>query len=187
VQRAAERRRVHVGGTSFTATGNRLGEADTMTKTLWQLPVPSTELIDGGPTFEKRAGREIALRMSYETDDGARTVALVFPDVEALAVTYDRARGDWMLEAYDQLVDRGQTPWLDEIIGNLRQHGADATGLAHLMINFDDSNDVYQQMSGIQSISPIDAYLHTNSTDKLLPTRTKLKARALYMKMSNDS
>lgn len=109
-----------------------------MAKTIWQLPVPSTALLDGGPVFEKRARREIALRMSYETDDGGEVVALVFEGVEAFRVTYDRARGDWMLEAYDRLVDLGQTSWLSEISGNLTQHGADAAGLAHLIINFDD-------------------------------------------------
>lgn len=109
-----------------------------MAKTIWQLPVPSTALLDGGPVFEKRARREIALRMSYETDDGVDVVALVFEGVEAFRVTYDRARGDWMLEAYVRLVDLGQTSWLSEISGNLTQHGADAAGLAHLIINFDD-------------------------------------------------
>lgn len=109
-----------------------------MAKTIWQLPVPSTALLDGGPVFEKRARREIALRMSYETDDGVDMVALVFEGVEAFRVTYDRARGDWMLEAYDRLVDQGETSWLIEISGNLNQHGADAAGLVHLIINFDD-------------------------------------------------
>ena len=106
--------------------------------TLWQLPVPSTALLDGGPVFEKRPRREIALRMSYETDAGVEVVALVFERVEAFKVTYDRARGDWMLEAYDRLVDLGQTSWLGELSANLKQHGTDATGLAHLIINFDD-------------------------------------------------
>lgn len=108
------------------------------TKTLWQLPVPSTALLDGGPVFEKRPRREVALRMMYETDEGEQVVALVFDGVEALKVTYDRARGDRMLEAYDRLVDQEQTAWLDEISGNLKQHGGDVVGLTHLMINFDD-------------------------------------------------
>jgi hypothetical protein len=109
-----------------------------MAKTLWQLPVPSTALLDGGPVFEKRLGREITLRMSYETEESVQAVVLVFAGVEAFKVTYDRARGDWMLEAYDRLVDQGQTSWLGEITGNLRQHGADAAALTHLIINFDD-------------------------------------------------
>ena len=107
-------------------------------KTLWQLPVPSTALLDGGPVLEKRLRREIALRISYELEDEMETVALVFVDVEAFKVTYDRARGQWMLAAYDRLLDQGETSWLDEITGNLRQHGADSAALTHLVINFDD-------------------------------------------------
>jgi hypothetical protein len=109
-----------------------------MAKTLWQLPVPSTALLNGGPVFEKRPRREVALRMSYETDQGVQEVTLISYGVEALKITYDRARGDRMLEAYDHLVDQGLTPWLSEISGNLKQHGGDVIGLTHIMINFDD-------------------------------------------------
>ena len=77
-------------------------------KTLWQLPVPATALLDGGPVLEKRLRREIALRISYELEDEMETVALVFVDVEAFKVTYDRARGQWMLAAYDRLLDQGR-------------------------------------------------------------------------------
>jgi hypothetical protein len=109
-----------------------------MSKTLWQLPVPSTALLDGGPVFEKRPRREVALRMSYDADEGVQQVTLIFDGVEALKITYYRARGDWMLEAYDHLVDQGLTPWLGEVSANLKQHGGDAIGLIHMVINFDD-------------------------------------------------
>jgi hypothetical protein len=109
-----------------------------MTQTLWRLPVPSTALLDGGPVLEKRAHREVALRMSYESDAGVQVTALVFEGVEAFKVTYDRARGDWMLEAYDRLLSHGESAWLGEISGNLKRHGGEAAALAHLMINFDD-------------------------------------------------
>lgn len=109
-----------------------------MVKTLWQLPVPSTSLLEDGPAFEKRVRREIALRLSYETDEGVEVVVLVFEAVEAFKVTYYCARGDWMLAAYDRLVDLGQTPWVRELTDNLERHGLDPGGLNHLMINFDD-------------------------------------------------
>jgi hypothetical protein len=105
-----------------------------MATTLWQLPVPSTALLDGGPVFEQRARREVALRMAYETEEGEQGVELIFDGVEAFKVTYYRARGDWMLEAYDRLTDQGQTSWLSEISGSLKQHGESVDGLAHLMI-----------------------------------------------------
>ena len=88
--------------------------------------------------FEIRPRRGAGIRMSYETAEGEQAVVLVFEGIEALRVTYDRARGDTMLEAYDRLVDQGGTEWLGEILGNLRQHGGGVDGLAHLMINFDD-------------------------------------------------
>jgi hypothetical protein len=57
----------------------------------WTFPVPSTALLDGGPVFEKRLGREVALRFSYEgTDDERRTSAVVFRGVEAFKCTRSR-------------------------------------------------------------------------------------------------
>jgi hypothetical protein len=43
-----------------------------------------------------------------------------------------------MLEAYDKLVDRGLSAWLEEVQANLKQNGGEAQGLVHLMMNFDD-------------------------------------------------
>jgi hypothetical protein len=106
----------------------------------WTLPVPSTALLEGGPVFEKRLGREVALRFSYEVtdDDARRTSAVVFLGVEAFKCTYYRARDASMLEGYDKLVDRGPSAWLDEVSTNLTKNGADTQGLVHLLINFDD-------------------------------------------------
>jgi len=105
----------------------------------WTLPVPSTALLDGGPIFEKRLGREVALRFSYEFDDDTtRAATLVFKGVEAFRCTYYQARDASLLEGYDKLVDRGSSAWLEELSGILRKNGSDAQGLVHLMINFDD-------------------------------------------------
>lgn len=107
--------------------------------TQWTLPVPSTALLDGGAVFEKRLGREVGLRFSYESeDDVRRTSAVVFQGVEAFKCTYYRARDASMLEAYDKLVDRGPSAWLEELCANLRKNGGEAEGLVHLMIGFDD-------------------------------------------------
>jgi hypothetical protein len=104
----------------------------------WTLPVPSTALLEGGPVFEKRLGREVSLRFSYESADEVRTSTIVFVGVEAFKGTYYRARDASMLEAYDKLVDRGRSAWLEEVSSNLRKNAGDAHGLVHLMINFDD-------------------------------------------------
>ncbi|MDB4993133.1 MAG: hypothetical protein JWM74_565, partial [Myxococcaceae bacterium] len=102
--------------------------------TPWTLPVASTALLDGGPGFEMRRGREVSLRFSYESGDDVRHTRLVFEGVEAFRCTYYRARDPSMLEAYDKLVDKGATTWLEEVRANLKQNGGDARGLAHLMI-----------------------------------------------------
>lgn len=105
----------------------------------WLLPVPSTSLFEGGPVFEKRLGRVVSLRLSYEAeDDAVRTSAVVFEGVEAFKCTYYGARDATMLEANDKLVDRGPSAWLEEVRRNLKNNGGDPEGLTHLMINFDD-------------------------------------------------
>jgi hypothetical protein len=106
---------------------------------LWTLPVPSTALLED-VKLEKRLGREVALRFAYEADeDGTRaTSALLFEGVEAFKCTYYRACDGTMLEAYDALVDRGSTQWLNQIRANLAHNAGNADGLRHLMITFDD-------------------------------------------------
>jgi hypothetical protein len=108
-----------------------------MAMILWELPVPSTALEDGGPKLVMFPRREFALRMSYEESDEDRLVTLVFEHVEAFKVTYYHARSTAMLDAYDRLVDLGHTNWLIEISANLDGHGESPIGLLHLMINFD--------------------------------------------------
>jgi hypothetical protein len=87
-----------------------------MANLLWKLPVPSTALLGGGPVFEKRPGREVAIRFSYESenDDQQHDVALVFAGVEAFKSTYYRAYDSSMLEAYDRLVGPRALRWWTE-------------------------------------------------------------------------
>jgi hypothetical protein len=107
-------------------------------KKLWELPVPSTALLLS-PKFEKGLGRTVALRLSYEGDDDQpRNPAVVFEDVEAFKCTYYTAFDAFALEAYDRLVDRGETAWLSEIRANLQRNGGNSHGLVHMMITFDD-------------------------------------------------
>jgi hypothetical protein len=106
--------------------------------TIWKLPVPSTALLGSGPAFEKRHGRVVAMRFSYETNDGEAAAALVFESVEAFRCTYLSACEPAMLEAYDQLVDRGQTDWLISVRAAVSRRGERADEIRHLMIFFDD-------------------------------------------------
>ena len=106
---------------------------------LWTLPVPSTALLGSGVAFEIRVKRELALHFAYEAqDDSRREEAIVFQGVEAFKCTYYHARDASMRDAYDKLVDRGSTPWLEEVRANLKRNGDEPGGVLHLMINFDD-------------------------------------------------
>lgn len=106
---------------------------------LWTLPIPSTALLEGGPVFEVLPRRDVAIRFAYEAeDDSHREETLLFQGVEAFKCTYYRARDASMREAYDKLVDRGPSAWLEEMRGNLKKNGGESKGLRHLMINFDD-------------------------------------------------
>lgn len=81
----------------------------------------------------------MALRFSYESeDDERRTSAVVFQGVEAFKCTYYYARDASMLDAYDKLVEKGSSAWLEEIRANLKRNGGEPHPLVHLMIGFDD-------------------------------------------------
>ena len=110
-----------------------------MTATIWELPVSSTAFLGPGATFEQRPKRAAAIRFSYESEDD-RTCArtLLFEGVQAYKITYYAARYADMLEAYDRVVDRGQTAWLRELTDNSRRNGFPTQGVKHLMIMFDD-------------------------------------------------
>lgn len=86
----------------------------------------------------KRPGREIGIEYAYEDDAGERKETLVFEGVEAFRCRYLTALGAECLEAYDAINDRGATPWLKEVKDAVDAHGADSSGLKHLMITFDD-------------------------------------------------
>lgn len=103
----------------------------------WKLPVPSTAILGPGPTFAKRLGREIALEFTYEDDSGDVKEAVVFYGVEAFKCRYLTALGAEALDAYDVVLDRGDTAWLAEIRHDLTRNGEDASAVKHFMITFD--------------------------------------------------
>jgi hypothetical protein len=110
-----------------------------MMQQVWKLPVPSTSLMGGGVVFEKRLGREIALRFEIEGDSGELEAEwLVFSGVEAFKCTYGRACSEWMLGAYDQLMDVTNSPWLHDVAAQLARSGPVTPALRHLVIYFDD-------------------------------------------------
>jgi hypothetical protein len=110
-----------------------------MMQRVWKLPVPSTSLMGGGVVFEKRLGREIALRYEMEGGSGEpEAERLVFTGVEAFKCTNGRACSEWMLGAYDHLIDVASSPWLHDVTAQLKRSGAATPALRHLAIYFDD-------------------------------------------------
>lgn len=110
-----------------------------MVTEVWKLPVPSTALLGAGVALEKRPGREIALRYEFEGPaDDTRTEAIVFEGVESFKCTYGGACGEWMLSAYDRLVEVTDSSWAKEVAAQLCKMGEVQPPLRHLMIHFDD-------------------------------------------------
>ena len=106
---------------------------------LWKLPVPSTSLLGTGVAFEKRLGREIALRYEIEGESGEPVAeALVFEGVEAFKCTYGQACAEWMLSAYDRLVELPGSPWAQDLSVQLQRVSGAQPSLRHLMIYVDD-------------------------------------------------
>jgi hypothetical protein len=108
-------------------------------KELWKLPVPSTALLGGGVALEKRLGRAVALRYFLEGASGESTAeAIVFEGVESFKCTYGQACEDWMLVAYDRLVEVSGSAWVPQLAAQLQKKNVDASALRHLLIYLDD-------------------------------------------------
>lgn len=110
-----------------------------MSSTHWELPVPSTALLQGA-RFEKHLGRTCALAFEYEDDDdNVVHVKVLFEGVEAFKCTYLFACTVEMIEtAYDRVVDIGPSEWLSAVRERLQSNGQDSHDLKHLMNYFDD-------------------------------------------------
>jgi hypothetical protein len=107
-----------------------------MIRVLWELPFPSSGAVDAG--FRELDGRDCAVVFKNTLRDGRdNSLALVFTGVKAFKGTYFHAISG-LDEAYDTLVDLGETEWLAEVKTRLASHGDDTSGVLHLMILFDD-------------------------------------------------
>ncbi|MCB1024490.1 MAG: hypothetical protein KDB79_08870 [Acidobacteria bacterium] len=106
----------------------------------YTLPVASTAFFNS-PKFSIEGGRKCVLEASHEGDEfgNAKKLIIRFTNVEAFKCTYFLAIEHRMVNiAYDRLVDLGDSDWLRELTGNLRQNEADTPALFHLAIFFDD-------------------------------------------------
>ena len=83
-------------------------------------------------------GRRCLVACHYSAD-GSDAANLLFDGVEAYKATiHEACTGEMIRAAYDRVVDLGATPWLAEVAVELSHHGAEHSGLQHLMIYFDD-------------------------------------------------
>ncbi len=110
-----------------------------MAEIIWKTSVPSTAFFQG-VKFSILLGRKCLLEYSYEGKEDFLVIfeTLIFDGVESFKCTYYRACSLEMIEAYDKVVDVGNSVWLAEIKQNLLRAEANATKLKHLRIYFDD-------------------------------------------------
>ncbi len=110
-----------------------------MAKIIWKISVCSTAFLNG-VKFSELLGRKCSLEYSYEgaEDFSAIFENLIFDGVESFKCTYYRSCSLEMIEAYDKVIDVGNSSWLSEIKQNLLQAGENAESLKHLRIYFDD-------------------------------------------------
>jgi len=109
-----------------------------MSVTVYELPVTSTAFVRDA-SFEMLIGRVCALTYAYEASDGRVMVErIVFCGVESFMCTYYTANSLEVFEAYDRVVDLGDTEWLRTISKNLIRAGGSIDGLKHFRVYFDD-------------------------------------------------
>ena len=93
-----------------------------MIRTLWKLPFPSSGATD--PQFRQLIRRECAVFFPNTLKEGQdNSLAMIMIGVQAFRSTYLHAMAP-LNEAYDALVDLGETDWLAIIKNesNLRKH-----------------------------------------------------------------
>jgi hypothetical protein len=107
-------------------------------KVIWKLRVPSTSLVDS-PELQVLPRRCYVLRLLTE-EEAENIITLTFDDVIAYRCTYDWGCNATVIsEAYDKLVDYGNTQWLGEIAEVVRGRSDSLSRtLKHVGIYFDD-------------------------------------------------
>jgi hypothetical protein len=110
-----------------------------MAEIIWKMSIPSTTLLEG-VKFSMLLGRKCSLEYSYEGEENFSSVfeILIFDGVESFKCTYYKACSLEMIEAFDKVVDVGNSDWLSEIRQNLLRAKANSENLKHLRIYFDD-------------------------------------------------
>lgn len=109
-----------------------------MSGVIWKLPFPSSGT--SGARFREIAGGHCAIIFPgrYNNEDDPDVFKLIFTGVQAFKCTYFHACIPHEMNAYDRLVDLGDTEWLLSIKKQLAKHSDKTDDLRHLRIDFDD-------------------------------------------------
>jgi hypothetical protein len=109
-----------------------------MSNVVWRSPVPSSGYLRG-VSVQERPKREVVLTFEFEHRDGKmRKGELHFRDVVHYRTTYLWAlRADVIRDAYDQVVDMGNSGELGEVTSVMRANRRDAQ-VRHFRACFDD-------------------------------------------------
>jgi hypothetical protein len=110
-----------------------------MTEIIWETSISSTAFLND-VKFIMLAGRKCMLEYFYEGEEDYSEVLekLIFDGVESFRCTYYKACSLDMIQAYDKVIDVGNSDWLDEIKQNLSEAKVMTENLKHLRIYFDD-------------------------------------------------
>lgn len=109
-----------------------------MSTVIWKSPVPSSGYLRG-VDVQLRPGREIALLFEFEgANEDVRSGELVFSGVVHSRTTYLAGlRAGVVREAYDQVVDVGDSPELLDLLEAMRRNDRFAE-VRHYRVCFDD-------------------------------------------------
>jgi hypothetical protein len=110
-----------------------------MEKVLLKMPVQSNTFLPGGPIIRVELGRTSVL-CEYEdaVSGNPFRLTLIFEKVEVSKLTHYLAIDVEIIDrAYEQVVDLGETEWLQHVRSNLIQNRVDPSDLRHLVVYFD--------------------------------------------------
>jgi hypothetical protein len=110
-----------------------------MEQVLFKMPVPSYELLPGGPHINLGFSLTSIFCDYADPDSGAPSrLTLIFDSIETSKLTNRFANDVEIIDkAYEQVVDFGESEWLRHVKSKLAQNSADSSGLRHLVIYFD--------------------------------------------------
>ena len=110
-----------------------------MDKILFKMPVASYDLLPGGPIFEIGFSA-ISILCDYHdaASNASFRLILSFEGIEVSKLVSRAAIATEVIdEAYEQVVDLGETEMFHTVKSNLRLNGFGSTDLRHLAIYFD--------------------------------------------------